>query len=514
MDEKISAKKMISRLIIFMVVAVLVTTSLIFIKNSSNNADIKNENKVDNDVKSGDKVNNESSDKVLGTKRTQKYNQNDLEFIRTQVQRNDGEHTISIRISGLKNKEIENKINEDIAREEKNVGTVISEGVSANFSNVLSLCIDGSECDNYLNYDLTTGNRLEIEDLFVPGASIDLYVKNAVSIYLQKEELEGELIEYDQKYDELKYLEWVEKYNSSPKKFNFYYAGVTIWYGEGYKDSVTIDFKDHLENVVIFTKYVTQESIFERDDIGTKNLYVCKAEYIPNLYGDVYYDIRYVTSNFRINARIACTTESADIMMNQQVFVDYVEKLKQKINARKDEVQKIAQNSDKYYYLIMNDFIDIAVYSDVFSVYDREELYEVDKKDFDEWFDDRIVDREERDHGYGYYVGMDLSEAEEKACNLDRKSSYTLHVKNSDKVCEGLEGLFKDKTDYYISVIKDDLKAKFKLSEDEVNDVIEKWTYEIHSYGIDFIDTYKGGCVSCDMDLTGFLDEWLNSETE
>ena len=97
---------MISRLIIFMVVAVLVTTSLIFIKNSSNNADIKNENKVDNDVKSGDKVNNESSDKVLGTKRTQKYNQNDLEFIRTQVQRNDGEHTISIRISGLKNKEI------------------------------------------------------------------------------------------------------------------------------------------------------------------------------------------------------------------------------------------------------------------------------------------------------------------------------------------------------------------------------------------------------------------------
>ena len=249
MDEKISAKKMISRLIIFMVVAILVTTSLIFIKNSSNNDDIKNENKVNNNVKSGDKVNNESSDKVLGTRKNQKYNQNDLKLIKTQVQEEGLEYT-SIRISGLKNKEIENRINEDIAREEENLKQIVlnsemgeydsrylTEYENANFSNVLSLSLYGSKYGSnsrnevnesrFLNYDLTTGNRLELEDLFVPGADIDLYVRNGIYTDLLSDIFYEKGVLYDPEYwesgeytyviseiDEMKFLKEFTKYKN------------------------------------------------------------------------------------------------------------------------------------------------------------------------------------------------------------------------------------------------------------------------------------------------------------
>ena len=63
-----------------------------------------------------------SSDEVVGTKRNQKYNQNDLEIIETV---NNGTDVLysstSVRVSGLKNKEIENRINNELANAEQSV---------------------------------------------------------------------------------------------------------------------------------------------------------------------------------------------------------------------------------------------------------------------------------------------------------------------------------------------------------------------------------------------------------
>ena len=173
-------KKTIIGLIIFTIVAVSTTAILIIEKNKPENItpDIPKEN----------------SEKEIGTKRNQKYNQNDLEIIRKNV---DGivEYN-SIRISGLKNKEIENKINNEIAQTEEEFVNLLSnfetdkhryinEYVAANFSNILSISMEASsygssdsiEKKKYLNYDLTTGNKIELKDLFLPNADIDRYAR-------------------------------------------------------------------------------------------------------------------------------------------------------------------------------------------------------------------------------------------------------------------------------------------------------------------------------------------------
>ena len=130
-------KKTIIGLIVFTIVAVSTTTVLII-----------EENKIKNVTPN---IPKEEIETEIGTKRNQKYNQNDLEIIRKNV---DGivEYQ-SIRISGLKNKEIENKINNEIAQTEEEFVNLLSnfeagehkyinEYVVANFSNILSISME------------------------------------------------------------------------------------------------------------------------------------------------------------------------------------------------------------------------------------------------------------------------------------------------------------------------------------------------------------------------------------
>ena len=85
-------------LISFIVVAVAITAVLITI-NKNNNSSFTN-------YTSGEK-NNNGYEKIIGTKKNQKFNQNDLEIIRENAKYDVLEYQ-TIRISGLKNKLIKN----------------------------------------------------------------------------------------------------------------------------------------------------------------------------------------------------------------------------------------------------------------------------------------------------------------------------------------------------------------------------------------------------------------------
>ena len=102
MDDKVSTNKIIISLIVFAIISITITAILIIQKN--------NTSAPNQEITSGDVNIAVKHDKIIGTKINQKYNQNDLEIIETQMQE-DGLEYVSIRISGLKNKEIENKIN-------------------------------------------------------------------------------------------------------------------------------------------------------------------------------------------------------------------------------------------------------------------------------------------------------------------------------------------------------------------------------------------------------------------
>ena len=117
---KYDIKKLTLSLLTFVIVAVAFTATAIVTKNNSNNGKDDGGNKSNNDNNVTEV--SISSDENAGTKRNQKYNQNDLEIIETV---NNGTNVLgyssSVRVSGLKNKEIENRINNELANAEQSV---------------------------------------------------------------------------------------------------------------------------------------------------------------------------------------------------------------------------------------------------------------------------------------------------------------------------------------------------------------------------------------------------------
>lgn len=117
---KYDIKKLTLSLLAFVIVAVAFTATAIVTRNNGNNGkDDSGNNKSNNDNNVTVSI---SSDENAGTKRNQKYNQNDLEIIETV---NNGTDVLysstSVRVSGLKNKEIENRINNELANAEQSV---------------------------------------------------------------------------------------------------------------------------------------------------------------------------------------------------------------------------------------------------------------------------------------------------------------------------------------------------------------------------------------------------------
>lgn len=519
MDDKVSTNKIIISLIVFAIISITITAILIIQKN--------NTSAPNQEITSGDVNIAVKHDKIIGTKINQKYNQNDLEIIETQMQE-DGLEYVSIRISGLKNKEIENKINEDIAREEASLkenvlsnemgeydSRYLNEYVNANFSNVLSLALYGSKYGSnsrnqlnesrYLNYDLTTGNRLKLEDLFVPGADIDLYAQNSIYKELLHDTFSEKGVFFDPQYwesgectyvvdeiDELKFIKEFNKYKTAPKDFYFSYNQISIIYGEDYDNYVYIRFKDCMDDLAIFDKFVTEEGIFERDDIGVKNLYVCSNATTGKGY---YTFIDDVTSNFRIDARVYPVVN--EIILESQKYIETLEKLKQDIAGRKNDIKEIAKkNKDKYYYLTINvtinDFIPkyYCTYSeqdityDEFYVYTEEDLYEVDKTDFSDWFENKLISANYYEMGAGY-LNMLLSDDEKKKCKIERKYDSVAYNINSEKVYRNLEDLFKEDSNY-LSVIDNVLQREYELSTDQVAKMIKNHEYQLTNYAVEF----------------------------
>lgn len=519
MDDKVSTNKIIISLIVFAIISITITAILIIQKN--------NTSAPNQEITSGDVNIAVKHDKIIGTKINQKYNQNDLEIIETQMQE-DGLEYVSIRISGLKNKEIENKINEDIAREEASLkenvlsnemgeydSRYLNEYVNANFSNVLSLALYGSKYGSnsrnqlnesrYLNYDLTTGNRLKLEDLFVPGADIDLYAQNSIYKELLHDTFSEKGVFFDPKYwesgectyvvdeiDELKFIKEFNKYKTAPKDFYFSYNQISIIYGEDYDNYVYIRFKDCMDDLAIFDKFVTEEDIFERDDIGVKNLYVCSNATTGKGY---YTFIDDVTSNFRIDARVYPVVNER--ILESQKYIETLEKLKQDIAGRKNDIKEIAKkNKDKYYYLTIhvtiNDFIPkyYCTYSeqdityDEFYVYTEEDLYEVDKTDFSDWFENKLISANYYEMDAGY-LNMLLSDDEKKKCKIERKYDSVAYNINSEKVYRNLEDLFKEDSNY-LSVIDNVLQREYELSTDQVAKMIKNHEYQLTNYAVEF----------------------------
>ena len=322
--QKKKIKKQTVIFIIIIVVCILLTAcaTIIKIKNINNSLkSTKEDEKNDKFIEEVTQKKQAEDTRYLVTGFEDTYNNNDLVINKINVQNGNIVETIDYKtrngniieylsISGLKDKEIENKINEDIKNNvynfiEKNPSerNQVSVRVMGNFSNVLSISGNKnsmiwsnnqwSAVDTQyfsLNYDLTTGNKLTLEDLFISSTPINSIISQAAyhsmawDTSLSLDDFEGYQRNHDMdnrdtsEYEE-KILDIINKYKRNKDSLSFYFTPTTLnIYGfPAEHDKInrggSINLMDYMDSVSIYKKYANKD-IFESNNIGLKNIFV------------------------------------------------------------------------------------------------------------------------------------------------------------------------------------------------------------------------------------------------
>lgn len=376
-------KKIIFGLIAFGIVCFAATGVLIYKHNEEILA-------KDNNQENKSNGNKEEQEKTLDLNGT--YNENDIIISENAEIFNSVEIQIP-QISGLKNKDIETKVNNSIREKiysslkEYSDIEYMSFYTNANFSNVISIsCTCGLKDDwkeIHLNYELINGEELKLDDLLSKNTDIYTVVRKAFYRAAAGSAVRNEDIE-EPKYDPTTNTWYVYRYewntstessekkkvefvidedevaqnianfiNSSRKDFFFSSQGVYLKTYDYF-----VNFTDIADNIVIYDKYLTEESLYEKDDIGLKNLFTCarSCSYVVKyqdykMLGDnLFYDVAIKESDTVIWDRINAAG------VNEKMC----ELLKKKSYKKLEEYKELAsKNPDKFYVVIIRPLVSI-----------------------------------------------------------------------------------------------------------------------------------------------------------
>lgn len=300
MEKKMSNVTKIILVLVIIIIGVAIALTIKYIIDNANDERLRQEQSNDNTVEEGennditeDEVKKDVEDKIYGlTSYTETYNENPIEIKEMKQDENN-----YIQIDGLKNKTIQANINKKL----QNIAFGFEQGkadipdVTANFANILSVqFINLHTNDNgygikTANIDLTTGEEIPIDKVFVSSAPFNSYLKEALCKNLAWHEL-YEDYEGVEKYDAMqhmdnidfskyedKVLKFVKKYEEKKEDIEYLILprGIVI-YGlmDDETEDVYIEFFDRLEEVAIYKRYLTKESIFEKSNSERKNIIV------------------------------------------------------------------------------------------------------------------------------------------------------------------------------------------------------------------------------------------------
>lgn len=258
------------------------------------------------------------------------YDENDLSIEKLYL--DDEEHFSYIKISGLKDKKIEKKVNEKLyklSKEEQDKGARSNNSyISLNAFNILSVYETVYEEKDYhyktLNIDLTTGNEIKLKDVLnetnmvgpisrayydTASFAIQAEIKNlniSISMYNSCKERNEDCSHYegnlsiDKKIKLEEMLNNIEDISLSYAR-NFNYDDEFIITSEGIeKFEIEIEDINNYKDLIIHTKnnpqlfnfyykYKTNESIFDGSYKGRKNIFI--SDYY-NYRHEMDYDIR------------------------------------------------------------------------------------------------------------------------------------------------------------------------------------------------------------------------------
>ena len=399
---------------IFTIICLIITALLILYQN------IDIEEKNQEVIEEVSEISNHKDVSGIDLKGT--YNQNDLKIEEKSVT----QEKIEIRylqISGLKDKKIESKINKEIEQiaincykeNVKDLDEVINVNVNmlekSNFANTISFelsylaKIDDDDDGFYqgvkgINYDLNTGEKITIDRIFTSDAPIeDLLRKSAYYSLIPtrtEDNLAGDLIvsNYGNIEDEI--AEIINLYRKG-KVTEFYYTprDINIFYEE--EKCIYINMEKFADYIAIYSRYLSEESLYETNNIGIKKIYT-----LTKRYNDIYSYTNYQNEdNYFIDISINYQSTQND---------EFAKKiLEDKINAIELEIenvkQKVSEKPDKFY--ILNYYISIYTGEEwsmqqIFtSCSERGNAYETTIDDFKENIEPIIIDYARQDENGG-----------------------------------------------------------------------------------------------------------------
>lgn len=434
MQKKIKKKhpvrNMILFILLFAVVCAGVTYYLIYKKNNGKTFG-SDENNVNSNADSTSKQSVQVADDGLGLKSlNETYKRNNLMI--NIVEDGSGPliesygrtyHKIeikSIKISCLKNTEIQDKINSEI---EQNVNAMktkcdevgdyryanINAMCTANFADTLSIIITGNYFDGkttkyfdnvYLNYDLSTGNKIQFKDMFTNTAAVksilsksayDTAISNpGTIIYRDENKLDETPIfsndeEYnartemsDSLYEELEVstFKFVNDYNNGGE-YNFYFSPRSICVENKYSTKnkiVVIPIKDYYSQIAIYNRFKSQDNLYDgySDYIPNDNLPVL----VPSNGSGIAYDI--LLPGGPIEMKYMNFIKASDGSIYYVYIHDTKATLRETMNNCLEKVNAIISD-----YKSKNDgkcrFVEISVSNDIISI--GEYIYSGSNKD-------------------------------------------------------------------------------------------------------------------------------------
>lgn len=276
------------------------------------------------------------------------------------------------KIDGLKDSEVQARINEDMqsrilqACEEVSNLNYLEYNTNANFANVISISVyygsDEEYGQVYLNYNLVDGEKLAFEDLFFEDTDTLEIVRNAFYEALILSQMSGNISENE-------YYKIVKSFTESDdKQFAFTPAKIYMYQNE---NTASVRMLDISKDVSIYSRYLTEETLYEKSDIGRDALFTGVS--IPEdafelidfgyLHDNCWYDISIIKEYIG-------ETISTDSLAQYKLFKN--EKYEEFYETINQYGKKAKENPDKFYIILSKP----SFYLEMDSVWNGEEWLE------------------------------------------------------------------------------------------------------------------------------------------
>ena len=393
-------------------------------------------------------------------------------------------------ITGLKDKIVEEKINKEIkeaamqevekALKENSRYYYFSIYINANFNNVLSISIE----DTYLNYDLSTGEKIKFTELFTnnsEGKVWKLVKENLKRNWLQNQyyetgeyDRENEKVIFDQSGMDEYLLRMYNYYMKNKENLTFYVGNdyITVKINEDY---VYIYMEDMYENIAVYNKYLTEESVFENGNLPKEKY--CMMTYYENEYGLTY--LNEYNDNLFIHTRIDAYNDRLGIILDyyKDNFNKMIDSLKAQADNNKNEAKYVFGIGEA---TVCNSQWSIArKYTNLSYLYYKEYEYTMSKDEYINNFRDDMFISNIR-HPYRGTVNEYNEDKVSYKKNVYVKYNYVDKQYGEIKELK-LNEVFVPEYDY-ISVIKERIKR-------ELNDCMVEGSYYLEEYGKEVFDT-------------------------